>query len=143
MAVLEAVPLPGDAIVWDELSHASTNLGIKLSVAAHKVSFQHNSVDSLREVLSSLKDTDAGFRTGEKSILVCIESVYSMEGDICPLKEFVDLVKELFPAGNARFVIDEAHSSGILGHNGAGLVSLLMYLPRYNLETWLNFLCCI
>lgn len=122
MAVLEAIPLPGDAIVWDELSHASTNLGIKLSVAAHKVSFQHNSVDSLREVLTSLKDADPGFRSGEKNILVCVESVYSMEGDICPLREFVQVVKEMFPAGNAQFVIDEAHSSGVLGPKGAGLV---------------------
>jgi 8-amino-7-oxononanoate synthase len=124
MAVLEAIPLPGDAIVWDELSHASTNLGIKLSVAAHKISFQHNSVDSLREVLNSLKDADSAFKTGEKSVLICVESVYSMEGDICPLHEFVALVKELFPAGNAQFIIDEAHSSGILGPNGAGLVNL-------------------
>ncbi|KAJ5496619.1 8-amino-7-oxononanoate synthase [Penicillium fimorum] len=125
MAVLEAVPLPGDAIVWDELSHASTSLGLKLSVAAHKISFQHNNIDSLRDVLSSLKETDPAFKTGGKSVLICIESVYSMEGDICPLREFVELAKELFPAGNAQFVIDEAHSSGVLGANGAGLVQLL------------------
>ncbi|KAL2017253.1 hypothetical protein VTK56DRAFT_2365 [Thermocarpiscus australiensis] len=125
MGVLEAVPLPGDAIVWDELSHASTTLGIKLSVAAHSISFQHNNTDSLREVLTSLKDADPAFESGAKSVLICVESVYSMEGDICPLQEFVDLVKELFPAGNAQFIVDEAHSSGVLGPKGAGLVQLL------------------
>lgn len=123
MAVLESVPLPGDAIVYDEFSHASTNLGLKLSSAAHKTSFQHNSVDSLRDVLMSLRNADAAFRTGRKSILICVESIYSMDGDICPLAEFVALSKELFPAGNAQFIMDEAHSSGILGPNGAGLVS--------------------
>ncbi|GKT65249.1 related to aminotransferase [Colletotrichum tofieldiae] len=47
--VLDSVPLSGDAIVWDDFSHASTSLGVKLGAAAHKLSFQHNSVDSLRE----------------------------------------------------------------------------------------------
>ncbi|KAJ0116902.1 aminotransferase class I II [Diaporthe amygdali] len=125
MAVLESVPLSGDAIVWDEFSHASTSLGIKLSSAAHKLSFQHNSVDSLRDVLTSLRDGDGGFRSGAKSVLICVESIYSMDGDICPLAEFVALAKELFPAGNAQFIMDEAHSSGVLGPNGAGLVQAL------------------
>ncbi|KAI0505429.1 8-amino-7-oxononanoate synthase [Xylaria bambusicola] len=125
VGVLEAIPLPGDAIVWDELSHASTILGLKVSVAAHNISFKHNSPDSLRDVLTSLKNSDAAFVTGTKSILISVESVYSMEGDICPLKELVAIAKELFPAGNAQFIVDEAHSSGVLGPKGAGLVQLL------------------
>ncbi|KAJ8130649.1 hypothetical protein O1611_g2978 [Lasiodiplodia mahajangana] len=125
VGVLEAIPLPGDAIVWDELSHASTVLGLKVTVAAHNISFKHNSPDSLRDVLTSLKNSDAAFATGAKSILICVESVYSMEGDICPLKDLVATAKELFPAGNAQFIIDEAHSSGVLGPKGAGLVQLL------------------
>ena len=51
-----------------------------------------------------------------------------MEGDICPLKELVAVAKELFPTGNAQFVIDEAHSNGVLGPKGAGLVSLEVYV---------------
>ncbi|KAF4434568.1 aminotransferase class I and II [Fusarium acutatum] len=125
IAIFEAVPLPGDAVVWDEFSHASTALGVKLSNAAHKISFEHNDVDSLRDVLTSFRDEDASFRSGAKSILICVESIYSMEGDICPLLEFVQLAKELFPAGNAQFVIDEAHSSGVLGPRGGGLVQAL------------------
>ena len=70
VGVLEAVPLPGDAIVWDELSHASTGHGLKVSQAAHKLSFKHNSPESLREVLNSLKSMDSAFITGGKSILV-------------------------------------------------------------------------
>ena len=70
LGVLEAVPLPGDAVVWDELSHASTGLGLKLCQAAHKLPFKHNSPDSLREVLHSLKSMDSAFAAGGKSILV-------------------------------------------------------------------------
>ncbi|KAL4860999.1 pyridoxal phosphate-dependent transferase [Aspergillus spectabilis] len=113
VGVLEAIPLPGDVIVYDELSHASTMLGMKTSVAARKVAFQHNSVDSLSEVLVALKDGESGFATGAQSVLICVESM-----------EMVGLVKELFPAGNAQFLIDEAHSSGVLGPRGGGLLGL-------------------
>lgn len=123
ISVLEAVALPGDAIVWDELSHASTIVGLRVSVAAHKLSFQHNSPDSLRDVLTRLKTDDNAFARGDKSVLICVESIYSMEGDICPLREMVAVAKEVFPLGNAQFIIDEAHSNGVIGPNGAGLVS--------------------
>lgn len=125
VGILEGVPQPGDAIVFDEFSHASTRLGLKVTLAAHKLEFKHNSLDSFREVLTSLKSKYRGFATGEKSILICVESIYSMEGDICPLREMVTIAKELYPNGSAQFVIDEAHSAGVLGPNGAGLVSLL------------------
>lgn len=123
VGVLEAVALPGDAIVFDELSHASTNLGLKLSMTTNRLPFKHNSIDSLREVLEGLKSSEPGFAKGQQSILICVESIYSMEGDLCPLKEFIDLAKEMFPAGNAQFIIDEAHSSGVIGPRGGGLVS--------------------
>lgn len=110
--------------MYDELSHASTYLGLKVCLAAHKLPFKHRDADSLREVLNSLKTKDPAFATGDKSILISVESIYSMEGDICwNLKELVDVAKELFPAGNAQFVIDEAHSNGVIGPKGAGLVS--------------------
>lgn len=123
ISVLEAVALPGDAIVWDELSHASTVVGLRVSVAAHKLSFQHNNPDALRDVLTRLKTDDPAFARGDRSVLICVESVYSMEGDICPLREMVAVAKEVFPTGNAQFIIDEAHSNGIIGPDGAGLVS--------------------
>lgn len=129
VGVLEAILLPGDAIVFDEFSHVSTHLGMKVSVAAHKMPFTHNSADSLRDVLTSLKKIDVGFSTGDKSVLICVESVYSMEGDLCPLKELVAVAKEVFPNGSAQFVIDEAHGNGTLGPNGAGLVRSEFYLP--------------
>lgn len=129
ISVLEAVALPGDAIVYDELSHASTMVGLRVSVAAHKLSFQHNNPDALRDVLTRLKLDDPAFASGERSVLICVESVYSMEGDICPLVELVAVAKEVFPAGNAQFIIDEAHSNGVIGPNGAGLVSSMATTP--------------
>lgn len=84
-----AVPVAGDAIVYDEAVHASTHEGMKLSLASHQVSFRHNDPDHLREVLSSLKDSNKTFTSASASILIAVESVYSMDGDICPLDEMV------------------------------------------------------
>jgi 8-amino-7-oxononanoate synthase len=131
VSVLEAIALPGDAIVWDELSHASTAVGLRVSVAAHKLPFKHNSPDDLRNVLTRLRTEDDAFARGDKSVLICVESVYSMEGDICPLREMVQVAKEVFPAGSAQFIVDEAHSSGVLGPKGAGLVSRSLHPPAY------------
>lgn len=125
VGVLGAVPLPGDAIVYDEFVHASSHEGMKISVAAHRLSFRHKDVDSLRSVLASLQQRHAEFRTGTRSILILVESIYSMDGDVCPLQEMVATVKEMFPSGNAQFVIDEAHSTGVIGPRGAGLVAAL------------------
>lgn len=122
---MASVPLPGDAIVYDDSVHASCHEGMKLSLASNQVPFRHNDPDSLREVLSSLKESHTAFATGTSSILIAIESTYSMDGDICPLDELVQVVKELFPLGNAQFIIDEAHSSGMMGPKGAGLVQKL------------------
>jgi 8-amino-7-oxononanoate synthase len=125
VGVLSAIPLPGDALVFDELVHASTHEGMKLSMATHQKPFRHNDIEHLRELLTNLQDTNSAIRSGTRSVLICVESVYSMEGDVCPLRELVTVVKELFPLGNAQFVVDEAHSTGVLGPKGAGLVAML------------------
>ncbi|EEY16854.1 8-amino-7-oxononanoate synthase [Verticillium alfalfae VaMs.102] len=125
VGIIGAVALPGDCYLYDELVHASTHEGMKLSRASHKVSFAHNDVLSLRTNLKMLRDEHPDFKAGTKSILILVESIYSMNGDVCPLKEFVQAAKEIFPLGNAQFVIDEAHCVGVLGPKGRGLVSML------------------
>lgn len=45
-----------------------------------------------------------------------------MDSDICPLSDLIETAKETFPDGNAQFLIDEAHSTGVIGPKGAGLV---------------------
>ncbi|PNH41552.1 hypothetical protein VD0004_g5606 [Verticillium dahliae] len=118
VGIIGAVALPGDCYLYDELVHASTHEGMKLSRASHKVSFAHNDVLSLRTNLKILRDEHPEFKAGTKSILILVESIYSMNGDVCPLKEFVQAAKEIFPLGNAQFVIDEAHCVGVLGPKG-------------------------
>lgn len=125
MAIYSAIPRPGDVIVYDELVHASTHDGMEKSLALNRVAFRHNDVDALRETMANIFDTQPMIRDGSRSLLVSVESVYSMDGDVCPLLEMLEIAKEIFPKGNAVFIVDEAHATGILGPKGAGLVSAL------------------
>ncbi|KAI1118029.1 class II aminotransferase/8-amino-7-oxononanoate synthase [Nemania sp. NC0429] len=124
-AILTAVPRPGDVILYDELVHASLHDGMQLSLASTKQSFKHNDVDAFREALMGIKENEPLIRDGSRCVLIIVESEYSMEGDITPLAELVGISKEIFPDGNAQFIIDEAHSTGVLGKQGKGLVSEL------------------
>jgi 8-amino-7-oxononanoate synthase len=119
------IPQPGDIILYDELIHASVHDGMKLSRAARKIPFKHNSVDNLKQILQVLKDDDVYVGKGPKNVFVAVESVYSMDGDLCPLQELVDMVEEQLPYGNGHIVIDEAHATGVVGPKGRGLVSQL------------------
>ncbi|CAH0042178.1 unnamed protein product [Clonostachys rhizophaga] len=124
-AIMTAIPRPGDAIVYDELIHASVHEGMNLSLAATKVAFKHNDVDSFREVLINIRETQKLIREGKRCVLVSVEFVYSMDGDVVPLKEMVVIGKEIFPEGVVQFIIDEAHSTGVIGEGGKGLVNEL------------------
>jgi 8-amino-7-oxononanoate synthase len=62
---------------------------------------------------------------GRGTIFIAVESLYSMDGDFAPLPEIVELVDELIPKGCAHIFVDEAHTTGIYGSKGRGLVSLL------------------
>ncbi|KAI0193451.1 putative aminotransferase [Astrocystis sublimbata] len=125
VAIYEAIPRPGDVIIYDELVHASTNDGMRNSLAQHKLSFRHNDVDAFRETLISVLDSQPMIRNGSRCVLISVESVYSMDGDLCPLEEFIDITKELCPHENAVFIVDEAHATGVVGPKGEGLVSAL------------------
>ncbi len=122
LAIFAAIPRSGDAIVYDELVHASTHDGMLYSQAVVRIPFRHNDVDSFRDVMMSVCDSQPLIKQGKRCVIVAAESFYSMDGDICPLKELVEVAKDIFPGGNAQFLIDEAHSTGVIGPNGAGLV---------------------
>jgi 8-amino-7-oxononanoate synthase len=124
-AIFCAIPRPGDAIVYDELIHASAHDGMKHSMTQNQLPFRHNDPECLRDVLTDLEDSNPMIRKGQRCVLIAVESVYSMDGDVCPLKELVAVAKEIFPKGNAQFVVDEAHSTGLMGKQGRGLVSSL------------------
>ncbi|KAI0593382.1 5-aminolevulinate synthase [Biscogniauxia sp. FL1348] len=124
-SAVAAIGTPGDVYVYDELVHTSSHDGMKLSQVAEQIKFKHNDVESLRDVLTNLRDTNPKLKAGTKNVIILVESIYSMDGDVCPLKECVAVAKEIFPLGNAQFVIDEAHSTGVIGPQGRGLVNML------------------
>lgn len=100
----------GDVIVMDEESHASIYDAVMLS-AARKVKFRHNDVAHLRKQLSEIKEDMA-------RVLIVVESVYSAAGDMAPLVEIAQMKKEF----DCHLLVDEAHSLGMYGANGAGLI---------------------
>lgn len=122
MAIFSTIPLAGDVIVYDELIHASIHDGLNNCVARSRHSFRHNDVESFSDALLAVLESEPQIRNGTRSVIVSVESVYSMDGDICPLQELIDASKEILPSKNAVFIIDEAYGTGILGPKGSGLV---------------------
>lgn len=122
VGVLECLPQPGDVVLFDEHIHASVHEGMRLSRAGVKKAFRHSSPQSLREILQELVLRDPLLVRGERHVFVAMESVYSMDGDIAPVREFIAVVDSLLPRGNGYFLVDEAHATGVLGPNGAGVV---------------------
>ncbi|SMO45789.1 aminotransferase class I/II-fold pyridoxal phosphate-dependent enzyme [Solitalea koreensis] len=110
LGIFSSLPQKGDTIILDEKIHACIIDGSRLSYA-QRYKFKHNDLESLE---SKLK-----IATG--NIFIGIESIYSMDGDISDLLKIIELAESY----NAAIIIDEAHSSGILGQNGKGLVSKL------------------
>ena len=126
-SLFACVPQPGDAVLYDEAIHASVHDGVRASRVAPALrrAFAHNDARALREALLSLRNESAALREGESSVIVAVESVYSMDGTIAPLREMLDAMNEVFPAGNSHMVVDEAHATGIYGPGGRGMVALL------------------
>ncbi|KAK4061077.1 uncharacterized protein Triagg1_10504 [Trichoderma aggressivum f. europaeum] len=126
------VPQKGDVIVYDELIHASVHDGMRLS-RAQRIAFAHNKVydaaasskyPSLDSLLKSLAQ-DTQVSSGKKNIFIAVEGVYSMDGDLAPLQAIVECVEKRLPRGNGYVIVDEAHSTGIFGRQGRGLVCQL------------------
>lgn len=125
VAVWTAIPRPGDVIVYDALVHASVHEGAKQSLAMHKVEFAHNDIDAFRSTLLEIMESQPLVRKGKRSVVVAVESIYSMDGDICPLQDLVEVANEVSGSQGSmsiQFVVDEAHSVGVIGPNGGGLV---------------------
>ncbi len=112
---LPAIVGKGDTIILDKLAHASLIDGARLSGATLRV-FPHNDMVKLERLLASLRAKDARGR-----ILVVTESVFSMDGDLCPLAEMVRITE----THDALLWLDEAHAFGVLGPRGMGLAAEL------------------
>src|SRR5919108_6350693 len=101
-----------DTVIADSSDHASILDGCKLSGARLRP-FRHRRTDKLEQMLERAA-TDGG------GVLVVVDGVYSMEGDVCD----VAAVSELCGAHGARLLVDEAHGVGVLGARGAGASEL-------------------
>lgn len=102
-----------DYLITDELIHASIIDGCRLSYA-NRLRFAHNDAADLEKKLRKARESMAS----HANIFVAVESVYSMDGDMAPLPEFVTICKTY----NANLIVDEAHATGVFGEKGRGLV---------------------
>lgn len=107
---IQAITEKGDLIISDELNHASIIDGARLS-RADKTVFKHADMNHLETVLKENKDK-------YRNMLIITDGVFSMDGDIAPLPEIVDLAEKY----NAMTYVDDAHGSGVLGESGRGTV---------------------
>ena len=109
LGIISTIAGKGDYVILDIDSHASIYDGCKMG-DAEIVAFRHNDVEALEKRLKRLP--------AEAGKLVVLEGVYSMLGDVAPLKEMIRVSKE----NGAMVLVDEAHSMGFIGENGRGVV---------------------
>lgn len=125
--VIDCLVGPNDLVIHDELIHNSVLAGVKLSGATRRF-FRHNDAADLEEILNDIVgDFDR--------VLVIVEGIYSMDGDIAPLPAMVEL--------RAKFgfwlMVDEAHSLGVLGERGRGTFEHFSIDPS-TVDIWMGTL---
>ena len=103
---------PSDTVICDSADHASILDGVKISGAKLRP-FRHNQMPKLERMLERAADDGGG-------VLVVVDGVFSMEGDVCDLPRIVELCQGY----GARLMVDEAHAVGVLGARGAGVSEL-------------------
>jgi 8-amino-7-oxononanoate synthase len=113
---------PQDTVIADAGDHASILDGCLLSRAKLRP-FRHNRLDKLEKMLQRAQQDGGG-------VLVVVDGVFSMEGDIAPLGEICELCERY----GARLMVDEAHGAGVLGARGAGTAELLGVADRVDLR---------
>ncbi len=108
IGIITALASRGDIIISDKINHASIIDGIRLS-GADFLRYRHTDMADLERCLKKAE--------GQRRKLLITDSVFSMDGDLAPLRSIIEL-KEKY---GAVLMIDEAHGSGIFGENGRGL----------------------
>jgi 8-amino-7-oxononanoate synthase len=110
VSTIAALLGPKDLIIHDRLIHNSVLQGAIMS-GAQRLSFAHNDMDMLDSLLTERR------RNYEK-VLIVVEGIYSMDGDVAPLPKLIELKQR----HKALLMVDEAHSIGVLGKTGRGIV---------------------
>src|SRR5437660_2387357 len=105
--LFQTIALEQDAIISDELNHASIIDGVRLS-KAKKERFKNRDMNDLRRALEATKDA--------RNKVVVTDGVFSMEGSLAPLPEEIELCKQY----GAFFVVDDSHATGVIGKTGRG-----------------------
>jgi 8-amino-7-oxononanoate synthase len=113
---------PGDTVIADSGDHASILDGCLLSRAKLRP-FRHNRLDRLERTLEKAAADGGG-------VLVVVDGVFSMEGDVAPLPQVADLCARF----GARLMVDEAHGAAVLGARGAGTAELFGVEDRCDLR---------
>ncbi len=119
-AIWSLLPDRHDLVVHDALIHASCREGMR-SGAARVVEGVHNDSDAVEQAITAWRASG-----GKGQPWICVESIYSMDGDRAPLEELAAIAGR----HDAMLVIDEAHASGIFGPEGRGLASSLSGKPN-------------
>lgn len=120
LSLFSSLPGRDDVLVYDQLVHASIHDGMRLGRGAtNSIPFAHNDVAAMRRAVNKASTKYAG------SILVCVESIYSMDGDVAPLEEMLEECRALSfeLQQDVLMIVDEAHSGGLFGENGEGMVT--------------------
>lgn len=122
-AVIPSITSSEDAILSDELNHASIIDGVRLSKAKRYV-WKHRDVEDLEQ---KLQQADAD---GARYKLIITDGVFSMDGDLAPLPEIVEVAERY----NAMVMVDDAHGEGVLGSHGRGIVDHFNLHGRVDIE---------
>jgi 7-keto-8-aminopelargonate synthetase-like enzyme len=121
VGVLSALADRGDLIISDELNHASIIDGCRLSRAEVKI-YPHLELGRVEDFAKA---------RGYRRKLVVTESVFSMDGDLAPLKDLDEICRRW----GAILMVDEAHATGIMGHKGQGLALEQGVVPEIQMGT--------
>lgn len=122
LGVISALASKGDAIIIDKQVHACIVDGCRLSYA--KVyKFAHNDMEDFAKVIAQVRSMVKG------GILVVVDGVFSMEGDIIKLPELVNIAKQY----DAKVLVDDAHGVGVLGKTGAGTAEHFNMIDKVDL----------
>jgi 8-amino-7-oxononanoate synthase len=132
VAFFSAVPGPKDILIMDELIHASAQDGITTSrlKKGNIYSFRHNNMASFQTCLSYVLDRHPEIKARKVTLFIAVESLYSMDGTFCPLRELLDIAESQVPKESLHVVIDEAHATGLFGPQGRGLAAALGVVDR-------------